>query len=144
MSSKEVSVTYKSRVARKFSIPFTEIKDKILSPKFELSLVFTTPSVSQQLNKAFRKKDKPANILSFPLSEDSGEIFIDLSTAKKESGNFDMKFEEFVSYLFIHGCIHLKGIAHGAKMEQLEKKFLSLVNGSSTNSNRHRHRNILS
>lgn len=53
-----------------------------------------------------------------------GEIFIDLVTAKKEMGKFDMSFDKFVTYLFIHGLLHLKGMEHGYTMERTEKKLL--------------------
>lgn len=77
-----------------------------------------------------RGKDKSTNVLSFPLSENSGEIFIDLATVKKELRKFDMSYTKLVVYLFIHGCLHLKGMEHGDKMTEAEQKFL---NGSSNN-----------
>ena len=112
----------------KFNIPFTRLKTKVLGRDFELSLVFADKKLSRKLNKKYRGKDKPTNVLSFPLSKKSGEIFIDLETAKDEAPKFEMSFTEFVKYLFIHGLLHLKGMQHGRKMEQAEKK---LLNGSS-------------
>lgn len=70
-------------------------------------------------------------MLSFPLSKKSGEIFIDLVTANKEAKEFGMSLGEFVKYLFIHACLHLKGMEHGDTMEQAEKK---LLNGTSNRS----------
>ena len=72
----------------------------------------------------YRGKNKPANVLSFPLSNKSGEIFIDLVTAQKDAKKFEMPFQKFVAYLFIHGLLHLKEMKHGATMEQAEKKLL--------------------
>lgn len=113
------------------AIQFEKIKNKILSKNYELSLVFVGHTVSRKLNKSLRGKDKPTNVLSFPLSKTSGEIFIDLSQAKLEYKKFDMNFKKFVTYLYIHGLLHLNGMEHGAKMSQAEIKFL---NGSSNNS----------
>ncbi|MEX2013903.1 MAG: rRNA maturation RNase YbeY [Parcubacteria group bacterium] len=107
-----------------FSIPFKRLKNTVLGKKFELSIVFADPKLSRRLNRTYRNKNKPANILSFPLSKTSGEIFIDLVTAKKEMGKFDMPFEKFVKFLFIHALLHLKGMRHGDTMEQAEKKLL--------------------
>lgn len=114
-----------------------KIKDKILGKNYELSLVFTNPKLSRKLNRIYRGKDKPANVLAFPISKHLGEIFIDLKTAKKEAGNFGMNFKKFVSYLFIHALLHLKGMSHSSKMNKAENKFLSqLINGT-TNRSRH-------
>jgi rRNA maturation RNase YbeY len=117
----------------KFAIPFTSLKNTILGRDFELSLVFADSSLSRRLNTIYRGKNKPANVLSFPLSKKSGEIFIDLVIAKKEAQKFDMTFKNFVAYLFIHACLHLKGMKHGDTMEQTEKKLLY----DSSNSSRH-------
>lgn len=107
-----------------FSIPFTRIKSAVLPKGYELSLVFTDKAHSRRLNKSYRGKDKPTNVLSFPLSPKSGEIFIDLDTAKKEAPEFGMDFRKFVGYLFIHGVLHLKGMDHGSPMEKAEEKLL--------------------
>ncbi|MBI2065865.1 MAG: rRNA maturation RNase YbeY [Candidatus Zambryskibacteria bacterium] len=107
-----------------FSIPFTRLKNIILSRNFELSLVFVDSAFSRRLNVKHRRKNKPANVLSFPLSKKSGEIFIDLITARKEAKKFKMSFQTFVTFLFIHGLLHLKGMKHGDTMERTEKKLL--------------------
>lgn len=108
----------------KFSIPFTHLKNTVLGQSFELSLVFIDDRFSRRLNSTYRGKNSPTNVLSFPLSRKSGEIFIDLITARKETKKFDMSFDKFVKYLFIHGLLHLKGMEHGDTMEQVEKKLL--------------------
>jgi probable rRNA maturation factor len=102
---------------------FEEIKLAVLGPKYELSLVFTTPKKIQVLNKTYRNIDKPTDILSFPLSKTSGEIFICKSEAKKEMIKFDRPLDNFILFLFLHGLVHLLGFDHGAKMEKIEKKF---------------------
>ncbi len=108
-----------------FSIPFDDISSSILGGDYDLSLVFAGKSLSQELNKKYRGKDKPTNVLSFPLSESSGEIFIDLETAREEAPTFEKNFEEFVLYLFIHGLLHLKGMEHGDTMDKKEKELLT-------------------
>ena len=107
-----------------FKIPFTSLKNRVLGRSFELSLVFADNKLSRRLNRIYRGKDKPTNVLSFPLSKKSGEIFIDLVTANKEAREFGMSLGEFVKYLFIHACLHLKGMRHGDTMEQAETKLL--------------------
>lgn len=113
----------------KLSIPFKRIQSAILPGEYELSFNFIGPARSRELNRKYRGKDKPTNVLSFPLSETSGEIFIDLATAKKEASGFGMSYKKFIGYLFIHGLLHLKGMEHGKKMEKEEKKFLEIFFG---------------
>lgn len=105
---------------------------------YELSLVFIDNKLSKQLNKTYRQKNKPTNILSFPLLKTSGEIFINLELAKKEALVFDQTFQNFVGFLFIHGLCHLKGMRHGSTMEKAESKLRQTfkIHGTS-NSNRH-------
>ncbi len=112
-------------------VRFDLIKNKVLSPKYELSLVFIGPTTSKRLNKSLRGKDRPTNVLSFPLSKNSGEIFIDLSKVKKEVKKFGMPYKKLLTYLYIHGLLHLKGMEHGGNMTLAEQKFL---NGATNNS----------
>lgn len=109
------------------SLPYQKMKDAVLGKKYELSLVFIGDKKSQNLNRTYRDKNKPTNILSFSLSKSSGEIFINLRLSKKQAKNFDRKFDNFIGFLFIHGLFHLKGFDHGDTMEKresfLRKKF---------------------
>lgn len=104
-------------------LPFENIKNEILGKNYELSLVFIGEKLSKKLNYQSRGKNKPTNILSFPLSKTSGEIFINYKLAEKESKKYERKFSDFIGFLFIHGLIHLKGLKHSSKMEKQEAKF---------------------
>jgi rRNA maturation RNase YbeY len=119
-ASLSITNTTKGKLPR---LPFQVIKNKILGSDYILSLVFIGNTRSRSLNKAYRKKNKPANVLSFPLGKNEGEIFIDLAHARKEAKNFDDTYPHFVGFLFIHGLLHLKGYAHSSKMEHEEKRF---------------------
>jgi rRNA maturation RNase YbeY len=99
---------------------FKEIKNKVLGEQYNLSLVFIGSKLSEELNKKHRKKNGPTNVLSFSLTKDSGEIFIDLSKAKKEAGVLNLDYKEFVSSLFVHALLHLKGLRHGDQMTKKE------------------------
>jgi rRNA maturation RNase YbeY len=104
---------------------FELIKDQVLGKKYDLSLAFVGSAVSRKLNRTLRGKDRPTNVLSFPLSDSSGEIFIDLSKAASELEKFGMTHKKFIVYLYIHGLLHLKGMEHGDRMEQTEKRLLA-------------------
>lgn len=106
------------------NVPFLEIKDKLLGKTYDLTVTFCTPKESQDRNKTYRDKDYPTNILSFPLDERTGEIYICLSIARRDAKKFDMTYDQFLHLLVIHGCLHLKGHDHGSTMDSLEEKHL--------------------
>ncbi|MFA5831385.1 MAG: rRNA maturation RNase YbeY [Candidatus Paceibacterota bacterium] len=103
-------------------LPFGAIKDNVLGKKYDLSLVFIGSALSRRLNRELRGKDKPANVLSFPLSKASGEIFIDVGHASKQAHLFDETPKQFIAHLFVHGLHHLKGMDHGDPMEKEEER----------------------
>lgn len=107
------------------SLPFKRIKNHILGEKYDLSLAFVSEKESKSANKKYRGKDKPANVLSFSFSKTSGEMLICPRKAREDMGRFNMDYRSFVALLFIHGLLHLKGMSHGSKMEDMEKKTLS-------------------
>lgn len=102
------------------SLPFVNLKNAVLGKKYQLSVAFVGNKESQKLNKKYRGKNKPTNILSFPLSKTEGEIIICLAEARKDARNFDRTYMEFIPFLFIHGLFHLKGMSHGSTMEKRE------------------------
>lgn len=109
-------------------VPFSNIKESVLGKRYTLSLVFVGNTRMRRLNRIYRNKDKTTDILSFPVSKDTGEMFISLQEAKRRCKRFDMKPTEYFTFLFIHGCLHLKGHDHGKKMEQLENKWCEKFN----------------
>jgi rRNA maturation RNase YbeY len=107
------------------NVPFLAIKEKILGKSYDLSIIFCTPEESKLKNKTYRDKNYPTNILSFPLSEKEGEIYISLSTARKDAAKFEMSYRKFLHLLVIHGVLHLKGHEHSSTMEKLEDSHLN-------------------
>ena len=117
--SLSITNTTKGKLPR---LPFAKIADAVLGTEYDCSLVIVKPRKSHELNKTYRGKDKPTNILSFPLDEESGEIILDLETSRKDAPLFDRSYTNFIAFLFVHGLFHLKGYDHGPEMEKLEKK----------------------
>jgi len=97
------------------------LKNAVLSEHYSLSVVFTNSAKMRRLSRAYRKIDKTADILSFPLSKTEGEIFISTVVARREAIKFGRPFENFLLFLLIHGFLHLMGCKHGKKMESLER-----------------------
>ena len=102
---------------------FEKIKDDILGRKYELSIALVSAKESQKLNKKYRKKDKPTNVLSFALTENSGELILCPEVISKELKKFNRSFDELLGFLVIHGMLHLKGLEHSSTMERTEEKY---------------------
>ncbi len=120
--TENLSISNKTK-GRLPSLPFEHIKNTVLGLGYELSLVFITAQEIKKINKNYRNLNKPTDILSFPLSKKSGEIFICPNETKREMIKFNRTYKNFLTYLFIHGLVHLKGYDHGEKMEKMEIKF---------------------
>lgn len=104
------------------AVDFVNIKKSILGTKYCLNLIFTTSAKIKKLNTIYRDKQCATDILSFPISENEGEIYISEKESRIEAKKFDREYENFIAFLFIHGCTHLKGHDHGAIMESIEIK----------------------
>lgn len=104
------------------------MKNDILGVSFSLSLVFVGEKRAQQLNLSNRRKTYIPNVLSFPLGEKEGEIYITPSVAKREAKKYHMTPHGYIGFLFIHGLLHLKGMPHGATMESVEKRYCAKYN----------------
>lgn len=120
-----VSKTVKNNAPTKKKLDalfFRSALEHVLGKDYELSLVFIGNKLSRKLNHAHRKMDKPTDILSFPLDTKSGEIFINIPYSMKKCKQFDRLFPNYVKFIYIHGLFHLKGYAHGSRMENEEKK----------------------
>lgn len=102
---------------------------KAVLPGWEMSLVFAGETRAQNMNIALRGKDYIPNVLSYQVGDKSGEIVICLEVAKRQAPEYEMSYTDFVGFLFIHGCFHLKGERHGATMERKERLLLKrLIN----------------
>ncbi|TSC67604.1 MAG: Endoribonuclease YbeY [Parcubacteria group bacterium Gr01-1014_72] len=107
-------------------LPLRRIKERIVGKRYALSLVFVGARRMRALNLAYRAEDSPTNILSFPLGEGTGEIFMHRKSARAEARRFGMANVPFLTFLFIHGLLHLKGYRHGSTMEREEVRYCKL------------------
>lgn len=124
--STSISVSVKNKTKRHFFLfPFTKIKNKILGNEYELSLVFVGTQEMTKLNEGYRNKEGPTDILSFEIAKNIGEIVIAPVIANKKAKKFNETPRQYALHLFIHGCLHLKGYAHGSTMERHEQRITS-------------------
>jgi rRNA maturation RNase YbeY len=105
-------------------LPFEAIAHAVLGSKYDLSLVICGDQLARRMNREYRKKSYKPNVLSFPLSKNEGEIFLNVRCAERESRKFDVPLKQRLALLFVHGLFHLKGLDHGQKMERNEQAIL--------------------
>ena len=111
-------------------------KFKINSNAQEISIFLTNSEKMRQLNLKFRKKNKPTDVLSFPINIVKkkigylGDIAISYEIVNKRSktSNFNYEFDK----MWVHGYLHLLGYDHKKirefeKMYKLEKKILNYI-----------------
>ncbi len=136
-----ITITNKTK-GRLPSLPFVFIKNDVLGESYSLSIAFVGEKKSQEINKTYRGKDRPTNVLSFPLSKSEGEIILCLSLIKKESldvdKNFGKNFRDLLCFLVIHGMLHLKGMEHSSRMEREEKLYCEKYDQKYWSGNRRR------
>lgn len=101
----------------------TKFKNAVLGRRFDLSISVVPAAKMKVLNRQYRKINKPTDILSFPLSKNSGEIVLCLPEVKSHAKTFNTTAEKYLPYLVIHGMVHLKGHDHGRIMDKLEVKY---------------------
>jgi probable rRNA maturation factor len=93
----------------------------------ELSVLLTDDRRIQELNREHRGKDKPTDVLSFPLDEDEvdtgsprllGDVVISLDTAERQARGRGRSLVEEVRFLLAHGILHLIGHDHAEPEEK--------------------------
>lgn len=95
----------------------------------EVTLVFVGERAIRTLNRKFLKKDKPTDVLSFPLGEKGadgkfylGDIVIAVPVAFRQSRAKGHSLDRELRLLAIHGFLHLLGYDHSAGIEDEERK----------------------
>ncbi len=120
--------TITSTVATHPTFPYEEMKNAILGKKYELGLAFIGTKRARTLNTLYRQKTYVPNVLSFPLDDAHGEIYICPEVSYPEAKKFNLSHEGYIAYLFIHGLLHLKGHDHSDTMDALEQQYLKRFN----------------
>ena len=103
-------------------------KYKFLNKKVTFTLLLSNNKNIQKLNKLFRKKNKPTDILSFPLNKKVkiskqtylGDIIISYNFINKTKLLNTKLFKEKVTKIFIHGFLHLLGFDHKKKKNYIK------------------------
>ena len=117
----------------------------LANPRLEASILFTSDEQVHALNREWREKDKPTNVLSFPMMERDellsladdgppallGDIALARETCAREAAEKGVPLADHATHLVIHGLLHLAGLDHeistrdAEEMEALETKALA-------------------
>lgn len=98
-------------------------------PDAELSILLCDDETIRRLNRRYRKKDRPTDVLAFPMNEGAGpsphpgllgDVVISLPTAARQAGERDRPIIEEVTFLLAHGLLHLVGYDHATPREERE------------------------
>lgn len=106
----------------------------------EISLSFCEAEEIQSLNKDYRNKDSVTDVLSFVATNDPnldlpilGDIVICLARASEQAQEIGHSLKREVSFLYVHGLLHLLGYDHEEKADEevmfgLQRKILEACN----------------
>ena len=114
---------------RAFERLLEELAARYRVPSPEVSLAFVGERAIRTLNRKFMKKDRPTDVLSFPLGEKGpdgkyylGDIVIAVPVAFRQARAKGHSLDRELRLLAIHGYLHLLGYDHFAGIEEEERK----------------------
>ncbi|MCR9266236.1 MAG: rRNA maturation RNase YbeY [Alphaproteobacteria bacterium] len=99
-----------------------------------IAILLTGDDAVAQLNKSFRGKEGPTNVLSFPASEHAdnhlGDVALAWGVVEREAADKRVSVEDHLRHLIVHGFLHLQGYDHqdddeAEHMEDLERRALA-------------------
>ena len=134
-------------LADRSAAALAEVAPELASPRLSTSILFTSDDEVHALNREWRQRDMPTNVLSFPMLERSallhltpdgppellGDIALSYATCAREAADKGISIEDHTAHLIVHSLLHLAGYDHdlGAEqadaMEALEVKALALI-----------------
>jgi probable rRNA maturation factor len=92
---------------------FAEAVQRRILKGREFHCLITGDKESQELNKCFRRKNYPTDVLSFPRPNgEGGDLAISLARARVQARQFGHAVEDELCILILHGALHLAGMDH--------------------------------
>ncbi|HIE59380.1 MAG TPA: rRNA maturation RNase YbeY [Persephonella sp.] len=123
---------YDRKITKKFVKNLAEgILDYLNLKNVELSIVLTDNETIKQINKEWRNKDKPTDVLSFPINDNPfgykytilGDVIISVPFAKNQAKEIGLTEKEEILRLLAHGILHLLGYDHETNEEDAKVMF---------------------
>ena len=114
--------------------PFLSRAKKAVPLAGEVSVLLTSDIEIRRLNRVFRSKDEPTDVLSFPAAAfpetAAGDLAISIDTAAHQAKQFGHSLQIELKILLLHGLLHLAGFDHesdagemAAREDQLRRRF---------------------
>ena len=124
LTKNKVSAVFLKKVAKIVlkgeNIRTSSLRSKIKKDK-DLSIVLIGPTKIKELNQKYRKKNQTTNVLSFEGGKDFlGEIVICPNIIKKNAANLKSNFKKELTFVLIHGLLHLLGYDHERSKKEAE------------------------
>ena len=112
-----------------------EVEPALANARLHTSLLFTSDAEVHALNREWRNRDKPTNVLSFPMLERDGllslaaegppemlgDIALAHGTCAREAEEKGITLEAHATHLIVHGLLHLAGYDHVDSEAQAEE-----------------------
>jgi probable rRNA maturation factor len=101
---------------------------RVLGVTGELAVVFANDALLRRLNRDYRFKDKPTDVLSFPATDKDvglGDVVISVETAGENARRAGRTLDRELEVLALHGLLHVLGYDHetdNGEMERLERQ----------------------
>lgn len=97
-----------------------------------VSILLSNDEYVRTLNHTYRDKDKPTNVLSFPMGDEPlpgeapclGDVVLSYETIEREAVEAGILFEAHVAHMMVHGVLHLLGFQHETDEEAEEMETL--------------------
>ena len=125
----------------------SQVAPELANRRLSASLLFTSDDEIHALNREWRGRDKPTNVLSFPMlareellalgaegpPELIGDVALAHQTCAREAAERGIALEHHAAHLIVHGLLHLAGHDHeigdeeAEAMEALETKALAIL-----------------
>jgi len=108
------------------------LNKKEINEKSFLNIILVDDTSIHKINKEYRKKDKPTDVISFAYLDSEyatniptniGDIFISIDTAKKQAEDHKHSLNKEILVLTTHGLLHLFGFDHNTDEEENEMEF---------------------
>jgi probable rRNA maturation factor len=94
-------------------------------PGQEVTLRVVGAAEARTLNRAFRRRDRPTNVLSFAYSSAQGDLVLCHPVIRREARAQGKTLDAHYAHLVVHGMLHLRGLRHGRRMEGAEIAILA-------------------
>jgi probable rRNA maturation factor len=103
-----------NRIRERALALFTSKARRVVGVRGELSVRITSDAEMRELNRRFRRKNKPTDVLSFPaeMPRLAGDIAISANIAAANADRLGHSLETELKILILHGLLHLAGYDH--------------------------------